>query len=1065
MPFTIQSRSVPLALFLSFLVTPALAVSPDGVFSQDLDTPTYDCSFTVQPSPGAKPTASVHLALDWQDRRNLTRLTFTSSHALLELLSNGRTKKCGAVSIHLNPDAPTAVTVMRRGDTLALAVGDALVFKGTAPRPSGSQAGVTADPGLTVGATRIQKLEPVTFADDFMRTADEPGEWATQSGQWKLQSAWDDDPHGNANRFTVAVAAQNPFAWLGRSQNGVALCTTGYPFWEDYTFSAAVCPPEGGAAGIAFNLTDPKNGLLVRWSPANDRSSTGDRIGLYRLVNGKTTLIKEERGGYLPGQWYRLAVNSTWEGAQVSVDGQERLSADSLTPFRGSVGLYSEGSRGTIFDDVSVYGHHLSADESDTVEAKVGSKVQVDVGMQQWLRESLDWQDLAAAPGVHVYTGNLYGDQAISVKATPTAGTTGQLDLALGTDGKALGSGLRSTIQPGDKGSFTCALVRGATEIARQTIHLPMDSPATLRLEYADRRLALAVNGKVVIEAKDVDPSEGFRPMYAGQGVFSQLLAPQATSQNMVDTDFAQAAVDWYSEGTWMPTVRWACTPDWSFLGGWSRGDAVLWHKRTFSGDQEFEAFVGIKMEYPRERTMYHERYRDMGITICGDGHDPRSGYSALYGAAGLDGKPAERAVLYRSGVEVASTDCTVPGYGEAHRHWFHLQLSRHGSTVEFRADDNLLITYTDTNPLDSGSPGIWTNNNAITVARARIRFAGKSELRDEPTVILTQPDYPEWTNVGSPLTLDFSGSWCTTGRPVKMQAVTRELPAGTQPAIVCDGDKAVFTPKSVGQSWYELRAVEGDHVSQAFHLDTDTFDPAIGRDDSSAVVLYRFNEGSGTVVHDVSARTPAADLEISNPDVTHWVSGGRGLHLDGRTSCIVSKAPVDKLDTIISNKACSIELWISTDTVYPPTRGWRGSLIAWQTTGACPNFALGHEHVMLGVLVQRDINTSWTTYNYPGDPDLNLSEAFRTTLHHYVVTWDGSNTCFYMDGQLIGTKTAAWDPETWTKNAKLFLGNLEAGDQGYVGAYFLAAIHDRCLSPDQVLRNYRAGPDAKEKQ
>ena len=111
-------------------------------------------------------------------------------------------------------------------------------------------------------------LEPVSFADNFMRTTDTPGAWTIEQGRWRLQTAWDEDPHGDAkSHFQNANFAQNPFAWHGEAERGAARCTTGKPTWEDYTFTAAVRPGAHGAVGLECNLDAQGNGCLVRWTP------------------------------------------------------------------------------------------------------------------------------------------------------------------------------------------------------------------------------------------------------------------------------------------------------------------------------------------------------------------------------------------------------------------------------------------------------------------------------------------------------------------------------------------------------------------------------------------------------------------------------------------------------------------------------------------------------------------------------------------------------------------------------------------------------------------------------
>ncbi len=142
----------------------------------------------------------------------------------------------------------------------------------------------------------------------------------------------------------------------------------------------------------------------------------------------------------------------------------------------------------------------------------------------------------------------------------------------------------------------------------------------------------LEKDGETVLEAKDVEPLRGMRPAYRAEGCFALAHNALVLGRNVRTYTFSDEPVDWWiGEGTWEQSTRWSCDPRWSFLGGWSRGDAVLWHKQRFTGDQYFDAFLGVRMEYPRERQIYDDRFRDLGITICGDGHNPRSGYAGIY--------------------------------------------------------------------------------------------------------------------------------------------------------------------------------------------------------------------------------------------------------------------------------------------------------------------------------------------------------------------------------------------------------------------------------------------------
>ncbi len=289
------------------------------------------------------------------------RFTLTRTQRIIESLAGGRADRLDVLKTVVRPGQPCRLTVLRRGAWLGVLRDDALIFRSAAVQPPLQRAGVTGERGWAIIDARIHQLEPVVFADNFMRIAYENGGWTVHSGHWALQSAWDTDPKGNANRFTNAIYALNPFAWAGRAASGSALCTAGKPFWEDYTLTAAVRPSAGTVAGVVVNVVDVHNYLLVRWRPVNDNSASDKELCVYRVTNDVPTRLAQNPGGFLPGQWYKLAVVCTLDDVQLLVDGLPRLTIKDPTPWRGGVGLYVEGP-GAVFDSLTVYGQTLKTD-------------------------------------------------------------------------------------------------------------------------------------------------------------------------------------------------------------------------------------------------------------------------------------------------------------------------------------------------------------------------------------------------------------------------------------------------------------------------------------------------------------------------------------------------------------------------------------------------------------------------------------------------------------------------------------------------------------------------------
>ena len=391
-----------------------------GSFSDELDADLYDCTLVLHPAAQLAENNAVNLTLEAGQKKDALHLTITK-RLDIEATVNGHVTHLAPVGSLVQPGTAYHLIVMRRGNWLGLLHDQTFLFRGEVPRASGNQAVETAGSGWTVDDPHIQRLEPVRFADDFMRKADEPGAWSMQRGQWALQSAWDNDPKGNNDRFANAAFSQNPFAWAGRNPQGSALCTVGRPYWEDYTVTTALQPGADGAAGLMVNMPDATNGYLVRWSPANDHGAQGDRLALLRVDDGNTTVIAENRGGYIPGLWYKLTVVSTLDDLQVLVDGRPRLAIKNPWPCRGGIGLYTEGANGAIFNDVVVNGRRVKTEQiAENQLARVKQRFQDDPnGMQSWAMRQ-DWLRFSeTVPDQLKFRSDVFGDHWVTLTVRP----------------------------------------------------------------------------------------------------------------------------------------------------------------------------------------------------------------------------------------------------------------------------------------------------------------------------------------------------------------------------------------------------------------------------------------------------------------------------------------------------------------------------------------------------------------------------------------------------------------------------------------------------------------------
>ena len=1035
------------------------ATAPPGVFSKELDTDAYDCQLALKPAATLSPTAKLTIWLEWNNAGNSLELAVTRENLSITSCHDGRRTPVASLAAKVIPGTPCHLTFLRRGPRLELLRNTESLYHGTVPRGGGALATLAHDAGWEVVDAHIQRIEPVVFADDFMRAEGEKGPWQVASGHWALKSVWDKLCTERDKVFSISAFAQNPFAWVGTSESGQsAACMAGAPFWEDYTFTAAICPGQHGAAGLLFNLADAKNGLLLRWTPANSQLKDGNRLTLYRLTDGVRTELAHDAGGYVPGQWYRVSVISTRGGIRVLIDGQQRCKLPTVAPWRGGVGLYAEGKDGITFDDITVYGHMLDTDLlQEMQQTRVNQRFRDDSGgMRVWSSNLSDWVNDWRCPGLRWYRTDLFGEHTwMTVTFTPRMNVLGELWLSLNGDGDNPATGYRAAIKmTGNKVSYALYHDTAVLTTAEGNALTPQEA-YTARFSRSGNAIRLEIDGATVAEARDVPPVVGWRPALQTVGLAVSIRDAQAFSHNRYDYTFADAPVDWRTEGTWAPDVRWSCTPTWSFLCGWDSGDAVLWHKQRFTGDQSIQAFMAVKMDYPRERRNYFNRLGNFAVTLCGDGSNPRSGYAGIYGAPDENGTPYAQAVLLRNGAVVASTPIRPRYWGSNHHCWFILQLDKRGNTVSFHVKvdgERYNLDYPDTEPIAGGIPAIWTFDNGMCLARARFDFAHPPQPRHDPPVVLAAPWFPEWVNKGRPLILDFNGSWSASGKPVTLVVQPDGVPAGEGAADV-DGNRVTLTPRKTGPHCYAVYATDGQWKSPHYNVHFQVFDASPGRNDAHALLLYRFDEGQGHIVHDRSSILPPADLYFpADRQGIQWLPGG-GIALH-TLSPLETKTPLTKLLALRKTQACTIECWFSPESMFaPPEKS--ACFFTWEPEDAgIPNLGVGNyrEYMMF---------TAGKTNLERDNPQTTFPWGY-TSLHHLVITWDGSTTTSYIDGEKIATRKIPWTPEQWKAEYPLLLGNQQAGNRPFPGNVYLLAIYGRCFSPADIHRHYAAGPSAR---
>jgi hypothetical protein len=338
-------------------------------------------------------------------------------------------------------------------------------------------------------------------------------------------------------------------------------------------------------------------------------------------------------------------------------------------------------------------------------------------------------------PGWYWYKGGVYGDIAVAVPLAKdhVAGQT--LAFARAYDAAT---------------GYRLALDAAQVRLYRRDI-LVAQAPLAVKgpAQLVCRRQGTWVSAEVQTLSPDSDPTApvvtGVTPLLAYHDPLpltadtvgwcvSDHGVPAArlrVSSARIQEAFEEAPAGWLVQsGLWSVMARYSCSPQWNWFGGFGGGVPAIWSKARLDGDQTVEAYLGIKMRSNEDHDEYAQRYRDLGVTLCGDGADVLHGYAVLRGTR-LDGQPVTQ--LLRNGVVVASSTAPAhlfpPDVG-GHRHWFATRVEKRGGEVRVYLDNLPALTYTDPDPLPGGRVALWTRDNGMMVGRVNL---GAEDVRLVP--------------------------------------------------------------------------------------------------------------------------------------------------------------------------------------------------------------------------------------------------------------------------------------------------------------------------------------------
>jgi len=566
-----------------------------------------------------------------------------------------------------------------------------------------------------------------SFADDFSDGC--VGKWKAVGSGWQVererltvspgQPLRDVQPWDDAALEDQALTGTQP----AKGREGIAV--VGEATWRDYVFGANVQPTQADAIGLCFHFQDPQNYYLFRWGAAETEQPYRHSRQLLKVINGQAALLTESPGGFQPGKEYRLKVEVQQGYVQAYVDGEKVLEALDYDLPAGRIGLYHEGANRVAFDEVVVW----FLKEQD-LTPKLTERYLQEETMAGWASPQGAWRRVTDRLFWH--RGDFFGTYHVLQVDLPQLGQqAGHFHAVLNGDGANLDSGYRLTLQSAGPGQPVQVELRRAGQV--QTA-VQRDLPAAgsgdprrtggqLRVLRRGRYVAALLNDQPLLIHRDDTPLTGRKVAVQWDTWPVDLGQVTVGSAHLLDYTFSVAPTDWHAErGVWEITDRWACFPGWSWLGGTQDLAPTLWSKRVFEGDLTLEFYAAIRMD--RRDAGGYSHPSDINATICGDGKNLCSGYNFIYAGWGNT-----RSALWRGAKEVqanerARFDNPTSGNTEGfHRHWFYVRIERQGQQVRTFVDDQPIAAYTDNDPLPGGRIALWTYNNGLIIARARVWY------------------------------------------------------------------------------------------------------------------------------------------------------------------------------------------------------------------------------------------------------------------------------------------------------------------------------------------------------
>jgi hypothetical protein len=243
---------------------------------------------------------------------------------------------------------------------------------------------------------------------------------------------------------------------------------------------------------------------------------------------------------------------------------------------------------------------------------------------------------------------------------------------------------------------------------------------------------------------------------------------------------------------------------------------------------------------------------------------------------------------------------------------------------------------------------------------------------------------------------------------------------------------------------------------SHALTLFDGTLATGGGRFESNLIAKWEFKTASGNIAYDTSGVEPALNLTLSG--AYEWV-GGNGIQLtDGKAQGSTTDSKKVH-DLIVSTGEFAIEAWVAPANV---TQEGPARIVSYSGGRDRRNFTLGQTLYNYDMLLRHG-NTD--TNGMPALSTRDADEDLQAALQHVVVNYDGvGGRQIYVNGESTDDQDTieAAGLSDWDDSFAFVLGNEVSGDVPWAGTIRMAAMHNRVLTSEQIVKNFDAGVGEK---